>query len=94
MSRGGADLATLARRFGSSPRTLQRRLGEEGTSFQEVLDQVRSEAAERYLADSSLSCAEVGYLLGFSEPAAFHRAFKRWRGVTPKEYRSRTRSAS
>ena len=94
MSRGGADLATLARRFGSSPRTLQRRLGEEGTSFQEVLDQVRREAAERYLADSSLSCAEVGYLLGFSEPAAFHRAFKRWRGVTPKEYRSRTRSAS
>ncbi len=89
MSRGGADLATLARRLGSSPRTLQRRLGEEGTSFQEVLDEVRSEAAERYLADSSLSCAEVGYLLGFSEPAAFHRAFKRWRRVTPREYRSR-----
>jgi AraC-like DNA-binding protein len=93
MSRGGVDLATLARRLGSSPRTLQRRLEEEGTTFQEVLDEVRSEAAEGYLADSSISCAEIGYLLGFSEPAAFHRAFRRWRGVTPREYRSRIRSA-
>jgi len=87
ISRGNADLATVARRLGSSPRTLQRRLEEEGTSFQEILDEVRADAAARYLADSRLSCAEVGYLLGFSEPAAFHRAFKKWRGITPREYR-------
>ena len=87
LSGRGANLPALARRLGTSPRTLQRRLGQEGTTFQEILDQFRSDAAERYLADSSLSCAEVGYLLGFSEPAAFHRAFKRWRGLTPRDYR-------
>jgi AraC-like DNA-binding protein len=56
-----------------------------------VLDRVRREAAQGYLADSTLSVGEVGYLLGYSEPAAFHRAFKRWHGVTPIEYRRRAR---
>ena len=87
MLRDGKTLASVARRLGTSPRTLQRRLVEEGTSYQAVLDEVRSETAARYLADSALSCAEVGYLLGFSEPAAFHRAFKRWKGETPRDYR-------
>ena len=86
-SAGATDLATVARGLGVSPRTLQRRLEEEGTSYQELLDEVRGAAAESYLSDSTLSCAEVGYLLGFSEPAAFHRAFKRWRGVTPLDFR-------
>jgi AraC-like DNA-binding protein len=84
---GDTTLAAVARLLGTSPRSLQRRLGEEGTSYQEVLDDVRRETAESYLRGSGLSCAEVGYLLGFSEPAAFTRAFKRWRGVTPLDWR-------
>jgi AraC-like DNA-binding protein len=92
ISGGDTSLTAVARSMGSSARTLQRRLDDEGTSYQEVLDGVRRDAAEQYLSSPTLSCAEVGYLLGFSEPAAFHRAFKRWRGVTPNEYRRRIRS--
>jgi AraC-like DNA-binding protein len=92
LSSGSVDLATAARRLGTSARTLQRRLGDEGTSFHDVLDAVRRDTAESYLADGRLSVGEVGYLLGFSEPAAFHRAFKRWTGVTPLEFR-RARTA-
>ena len=91
---GKTTLASLARTLGSSPRSLQRRLREEGTSYQEVFDDVRREAAESYLRGSSLSCSEVGYLLGFSEPAAFTRAFKRWRGATPLEWRRESRFSS
>jgi AraC-like DNA-binding protein len=68
-------------------RTLQRRLAAEGVSYRELVDLARREAAERLLADRSLAVSEVGYLLGFSEPSAFHCAFKRWLGVTPLEYR-------
>jgi AraC-like DNA-binding protein len=89
--RGNTTLAAVARSLGSSPRSLQRRLKEEGTSYQEVLDEVRREAAQRYLGSSALSCSEMGYLLGFSEPAAFTRALKRWRGTTPIEFRRTAR---
>src|SRR5262249_45047011 len=64
--RGDTTLEAVARVLGSSPRSLQRRLSDEGTSYQEVLDDVRRQAAESYLATPALSCAEVGYLLGFS----------------------------
>jgi len=94
VARGETSLAEVARRLGSSPRSLQRRLRGEGTSYQEVLDEIRREAAESYLRESRLSCAEVGYLLGFSEPAAFTRAFKRWRSVTPLEWRRGARTSS
>jgi AraC-like DNA-binding protein len=87
-----AGLSGAARRLGTSPRTLQRRLAAEGTSFQEVLDGGRRETAESALASSGLSCAEIGYLLGFSEPAAFHRAFKRWTGRTPLAFRREPRT--
>jgi len=89
---GDTGIAPVSRYLATSPRTLQRRLAAEGTSYQAVLDGVRREAAEGYLADSTLSAGEVGYLLGYSEPAAFHRAFKRWHGVTPVEYRSKARA--
>jgi AraC-like DNA-binding protein len=81
------SLEAVARQLAMSPRTLQRRLADEGSSFQGILAETRREAAERFLAESALSAAEIGYLLGYSEPAAFHRAFKRWYGVTPLEYR-------
>ncbi len=79
----------VARELATSSRTLQRRLAAEGTSFQQTIDDVRRDAAGRYLADRSLAIAEVAYLLGYSEPAPFHRAFKRWFGVTPQDYRAR-----
>jgi AraC-like DNA-binding protein len=81
------DIGELARQLGLAPRTLQRRLAAEGMSYKELVDLIRRESAERLLADRSLAVAEVGYLLGFSEPSAFHRAFKRWLRLTPLEYR-------
>jgi AraC-like DNA-binding protein len=56
-------------------------------SYQELLDGARRKAARRYLSESSLAIGEVAYLVGFSEPAAFHRAFKRWFGLTPERFR-------
>lgn len=77
----------IARQFAMSSRTLQRRLASEGVSYQQVLDAARKEAARRYLAEPSLAIGEVAYLVGYSEPAPFHRAFKRWYGVTPDVFR-------
>jgi AraC-like DNA-binding protein len=82
-------IEALARQLAVSPRTLQRRLAAEGVSFQQVVDDVRREAAERLLANASLAVGEIGYLLGFSEPSAFHRAFRRWHDVTPQDFRQR-----
>ncbi len=70
-----------------SLRNLQRRLQEEETSYKGVLDSVRQDLATQYLDTSHRSIGEIGYLLGFSEPGNFARAFKRWIGVTPQEYR-------
>jgi len=78
-----------------SGRTLQRRLKQEGTSFGELLDWLRRGMAQAYLADEQISISEVSYLLGFSEQSAFQRAFKRWTGSTPVQFRKTTaRSAS
>ena len=87
MAGGDTRIEAIARELATSARTLQRRLADDGTSYQELLDETRRDAAERFLADSSLSVGEVGHLLGYSEPAAFHRAFKRWRGTTPLDFR-------
>ena len=86
---GDATLDAAARALGLSPRTLQRRLREEDTSHREVLEEVRAELASLYLADLELSLDQVAARLGFSEPSAFHRAFRRWTGTTPAAYRSR-----
>ncbi len=64
--------------------TAKRRLAAAGVSYQQVVDGARQEAADRYLSNSKLSIGEIAYLLGYSEPAGFHRAFKRWRGITPQ----------
>jgi len=88
----GMNLETLARQLGMSTRTLQRRLREEGTSHHQVLDAARRHVATHMLAGSSLAIAEIAFALGFSEPAALHRAFKRWTGMTPVEYRRRSAS--
>ncbi len=70
-----------------SARTLQRRLCAEGTSYSKLLDAVRQELAEQYIADPALTLSEIGFLLGFSEPSGFSRAFRRWTGRTPTEAR-------
>ena len=70
-------------------RTLQRRLAEEDTSFARLGDEVRRAFAEKYLAEDRLPIAEVAYLTGFGDPSNFHRAFRRWTGLTPREFRER-----
>lgn len=72
-----------------SQRTLQRRLQEEGTSYQQLLDDTRRELAEQYLGQVSLTLLEIAYLLGFADPSNFFRAFRRWFDETPGEYRAR-----
>jgi AraC-like DNA-binding protein len=74
--------------MGMSERTLQRRLQTEKTSFNELLEQARRTIACSYLADRKLAAYEVSFLLGYAEPATFFRAFKRWTGKTPLEYRA------
>lgn len=92
--RGGkATLPLVARRLHMSQATLARKLEREGTSFQDVLDDFRRRLAERYIASSELSLAEIALLLGFSQSAAFHRAFKRWTSLTPLEYRRSARQS-
>lgn len=82
-----AQLDRVAKRLGMTGRSMQRRLKDEGTSFQNVRDDMRRELADRYLGDG-MSFAEIAFLLGFSEPSAFFRAFKRWTGLTPFERRA------
>ena len=86
---GDAALEKVAARLGMSPRTLQRKLRASGTSHQELLDEMRRELALRYLREPEMAVCEVAYLLGFSESSAFHRAFKRWTGTTPNDFRRR-----
>lgn len=88
----GAELDAIAKRIGLGGRSLQRRLRDEGTSFQALRDETRRALADRYFAEG-LSIAEVSFLLGFSEPSAFFRAFKRWTGTTPIAWRARAACA-
>ena len=71
-----------------SERTLQRRLAEEGSSYQQLLTDTRRQLAERHLAEGRLPATEIAILLGYSEPSVFFRAFRQWTGLTPGEYRS------
>ena len=91
---GAPTVSSVARRLAMSPRSLQRRLEAEGITFQALLDEVRLELAERYLADKGLSVAQVAELVGFAGPGAFLGAFRRWTGKTPSEYRAAQNSAA
>lgn len=82
-------LEDVADEFGVAPTTLRRRLEAEGTSYQGVKDELRRDAAVHHLCGTRLSMAEIASALGFHETSAFHRAFKRWSGVQPGEYRRR-----
>ena len=94
---GGGDthIRTIARTLATSARSLQRRLAAAGVSYQQLLDLARKDAAERYLTESPLSIGEIAYLFGYSEPAAFNRAFRRWhRRNTSGVPTTRTRPAA
>jgi AraC-like DNA-binding protein len=85
---GQARVVEIARRLGLGQRSLCRRLASEGATFSEVLESMRSELAERYLADRSLSISQIAWLLGYQEVSAFTHAFKRWTGKAPREARA------
>jgi AraC-like DNA-binding protein len=89
LSRGVPTVEDVARRMATSERTLRRRLEEGGSSFRELLDDTRERLARNYVRDRRMALSEVAFMLGFSEPSAFHRAFKRWTGTTPAAFRSR-----
>lgn len=91
---GLAPVGEVAAHLAMSARSLQRRLRDEGTSFEAIGRDVLASLAEAYLGDRGLSVSETAYLLGFSEPSAFSRAFRRWTGVTPRAFRRRARAAS
>jgi AraC-like DNA-binding protein len=80
--------AEVARALLLSEKTLQRRLGDEDTSYQQVLDELRRDLARQYLREPAASVCEVTFRLGFSDQSSFTRAFRRWTGLTPGEYRS------
>lgn len=87
---GPPDVAALARDLGLAPRTLQRRLRDEGETLQGLVESVRRARASALLA-TSMPLSEVSYLLGYAEPSAFFRAFRRWTGETPETCRARLR---
>lgn len=87
LERGELSLETLARALRVSERTLRRRLQGQGTSFQELLDELRRNQALLRVADETLSLEQLASSLGFAEMSSFHRAFKRWTGSTPAKYR-------
>lgn len=83
------DLESVAQHLHVSPQTLRRHLREEGSSFQELKDELRRDIAIYHLGRDDLSLQQIAEQLGFSEPSAFHRAFKKWTGLTPGAYRAR-----
>lgn len=89
LHKGELTLAAIARQLGFSRSTLQRRLQADGLTYEAILDALRQRMAIDYLASRKLAVSETAYLTGFSDAAAFTRAFKRWTGTTPGKFRSR-----
>jgi AraC-like DNA-binding protein len=87
LRQGEPDQGVVARALAMSERTLQRRLADEGATFAGLLDEVRADLGRMYLADRQLAIFEVAFLLGYSEPSPFNRAFRRWTGKSPSEFR-------
>ena len=84
---GNLTIGAVAAGLYISPRSLQRKLVAEGASYRNLVDAVRRELAESYIANGDMTLVEVSYLLGFSSQAAFSRAFKRWTGLSPNAFR-------
>lgn len=86
------DVKLAAKKLNMSRHTLYRKLKKEGVSFQALAEEVRQKEAKRYLENNTISISEVAYLLGFSELSAFSRAFKRWTGESPAQFRATANS--
>jgi predicted TIM-barrel fold metal-dependent hydrolase len=87
LATGHFSLEDAAHKLCMSSRTLGRRLSEEGTTFKNVVDDMRKAVALRYVAGHDLGLSEVALLAGFTETPSFYRAFRRWTGMTPSQYR-------
>ncbi|MDP3738611.1 MAG: AraC family transcriptional regulator [Hyphomonadaceae bacterium] len=85
---GDVGIDVIAKKVGQSRQTLFRRLKAEGVTFEQVLDELRQRLAMHYLGNKKVSVNETAYLVGFSDPTAFSRAFKRWTGKSPREVRA------
>jgi len=83
------EIGTVARKLAVSARNLQNRLREEGTTYQKLADEIRKEKAVGFLENDNIPISEIGFLLGYAEQSVFTRAFKRWVGLTPGQYRVR-----
>jgi AraC-like DNA-binding protein len=84
---GDCSREKVAHSLNMSESAFQKKLKAEGTSYQEVLDETRAELARHYLGKSGLSISEAAFLLGFTDSSNFSRAFKRWTGKSPSEFR-------
>jgi AraC-like DNA-binding protein len=91
LSNGAPEAAGIAREMGMSERTLYRRLADEGLTFRDVLSEAQSSLAQELLRDSESSIAEIAFVTGFAEQSTFSRAFKRWVGQTPAQFRRQRR---
>ncbi len=78
----------VARSLNLSERTLRRRLRDEGTSYQGIVNDVRNHLAKQYLIDTELSVADIGTLVGFEDLSNFRHAFQKWNGVSPSRFRA------
>ena len=85
---GAASVDAVCKKLGTSSRTLQRRLNEEGETFQTVLNRTREALARHYLKRPELTATEISFLLGYEDPSSFFRAFSAWTGMTPEQARS------
>ena len=88
------DIAQVAARLHISERTLRRKLDNESTSFRAILDEIRDLLARDYLTKTQLSISDIAYFLDYAETVSFRRAFARWNGLTPSEYRKRHSSSA
>jgi AraC-like DNA-binding protein len=84
LHKGDIGIDAISAKIGISRWTLSRRLKAEGTTFEKILDELRHKLALDYLRGKKVSVNQTAYLVGFSEPAAFSRAFKRWTGTSPR----------
>jgi AraC-like DNA-binding protein len=91
LARGKSSALDIAQALHVSPNTLTRKLAHEGTRFKQLSEELRRSMALRYVGETDLALSEIAFLLGFSQSAAFHRAFKRWTEQTPLEYRAARR---
>ncbi|PCM43520.1 AraC family transcriptional regulator [Marinobacter sp. ANT_B65] len=88
------SLETIASKLGITPWTLQRQLAAENTGFRELMDDTRKQLARDYIRETETSLSEIAWLLGFANPAALHKAYRRWFGVSPGEHRKQFRETT